>query len=187
MRKNHNKKELAGMPPDYSSFLESPGEETDSINNIETTFITQTSPMEMKRNSLKHVLENYTFNEIAGIVATIEGGENLPMSQVIDCLTAGHFNVTLESSEAENIHKNIVADLLPSFIECVRMQGLQMNEEIASHSDVLHDSWDRRTPEARKLHKLKALIVNHGNNDPDLISAIDDIEELYTPEDSAQK
>ena len=157
--------------------------EEESLSGIETTFLMQYSPFDLKRNSLKLVLENYSLVEIQSIARTIEGGENLPLSEIIDHLTKGQFDPALEGPEGRNIHQNIAADLLPSFIDCVRIQGEEMDEELASHYDILKDSWDLRTPEVRKLHKLRQLIVSYGKDDPDLIAAIGDIESLYSSEE----
>ena len=146
---------------------------------FETSFIAQANPRDMKRDCLKVVLENYTPYELMGLVQTVEGGETKTVSEIIDCLTDGNFDVTKESADARSIHQNISADLTPSFIDCVRLQGVEMDEAIASQYDILHDRWDLRTAETRKLHKLKRLILTYGIDDPDLNSAIGDIEELY--------
>ena len=74
---------------------------------------------------------------------------------------------------------SICGDLLPTFINCVRTQGIDMDEETAGQYDILHDSWDLRSPETRKLQKLKKLIYSAAHDDPDLLSAIPDIERLY--------
>lgn len=145
----------------------------------ETTFITQSTPDEMKKECLKLVLENYTPEEILSLAATIEGGEKLPMSSVVEKLAAGDFSVSLETPQARDIHQNISADLLNSFIENVRMQGVPMDEEVATHYDILHDSWEMRTPKARKLQKIRTLIVRYGGGDTDLDAVFADLENLY--------
>lgn len=146
---------------------------------FETTFIVQDNPRDLKRNCLQFVLLNYTSSEFGSLVETVEGGEGMTVNEIIDALTDGRFDTGKESAEGRAVHQNISADLLPSFIDCVRMQGVEMNEDIATNYDILKDNWDLRTTPVRKLHKLKRLIVTYGKDDPDLVAAIQDIESLY--------
>ncbi len=138
------------------------------------------NPRDLKRDSIKLVLENYTPKELMGIVRTIEGGDNLPVSQILDRLTDGLFDVSKETAETRQIHQGISSDLMPEFINCARTNGVQMDDELAGHYDILHDSWDLRTVEVRKLFKLKRLVALYGKDDSDLSSALADIEQYYS-------
>lgn len=147
------------------------------------TMVVGRNPNEHKRESIINILANYSPSEIMGIIDTVEGGRNMPMSDLIDCLTYGRFSPALEKPETRTIHKHMSADLLPSFIDSVRMQGIEMDEETAAGYDILHDSWDLRTPEVRKLYKLRKLIIMYGSDDEDLQKALEDIENLYMKEE----
>ena len=153
--------------------------ENDANDVFDTVFITKDNPEDTKRNCLRIVLENYTPVELSGLLKTIEGAENIPISEIINHLVRGRFDISKEDAETRSLHQNISADLMPWFIECVRYQGIEMDEQIASGFDILHDDWDLRAAEVRKLHKIKRLIIAHGDEDPDLLAAMADIERLY--------
>ena len=157
-------------------------EEDDDFNNLqfETLITTQNTPRDMKKDSLRLVLENYTPTELLGLVATIEGGESMYVSDLIDYLTDGRFDPAKESADTRKVHQNISADLMPMFIDCVRSQNIDMDDSLAANYDILKDSWDLRTPQVRKLHKLKKLILTYGLEDGDLMESIQDIEKLYS-------
>ena len=168
--------------PEDTPYPEGPGEddELNAVSHFETMFVAQNTPREMKRDGLRLVLVNYTPSELLGLVKTIEGGENMYITDIIDFLTDGRFDTAAESAETKKIHQNISADLMPMFIDCVHSQNIEMDDKLASNYDILKDSWDLRTPQVRKLHKLKKLIVTYGLEDQDLMEAIGDIEELYS-------
>ena len=148
-------------------------------NGFETMFIVQNNPRDFKKEALRNALGNYTPTELMGIVATVEDGESKSISELIDDFADGRFDPSLETNDARSIHMSICGDLLPTFVNCVRTQGIDMDEETAGQYDILHDSWDLRSPETRKLHKLTKLIYSAAHDDPDLLSAIPDIERLY--------
>lgn len=154
--------------------------EAEEEGGFTAAFISQNNPRDTKRNCIWASLGNYTYAELGGFLDTMENGAELSMQEIIENLTDGKFDVYKESPETARIHMSIVGDLLPSFIECVRTQGIIMDENLAAKYDILHDSWDLRDPAIRKLHKLKLLIYKQGDDDPDLIGAIHDIENLYT-------
>ena len=168
--------------PEDAPYPEGPGEgdELNTVAQFETMFVAQNTPREMKKDGLRLVLVNYTPSELLGLVKTIEGGENMYITDIIDFLTDGRFDPAAESAETKKIHQNISADLMPMFIDCVHSQNIEMDDTLASNYDILKDSWDLRTPQVRKLHKLKKLIVTYGLEDQDLMEAIGDIEELYS-------
>lgn len=157
-------------------------EEIENTHGMVANFRLGAEPDMIKRSALRDVLENYTPAELAGIVDAVEGGRAETIGGLLDALARGRFDPALETADAAAIHRSVNADLMVSFIGCVRMQGIEMDEELAARYDILHDSWDLRTPQARKLHKLKDLVISSGTDDPDLLEAIRDIERLYASE-----
>ena len=125
-------------------------------------------PHTTKRDSIRIVIDNLTTRELESIAGTIEGYEDMPISEIVNALADGRFDTLSESTEAEQVHRNMQADLLQMFIECVTSQGYEMNEELASNYDILHDPWDFRPKEVRMIHKAKKVIGTYGDNDPDL-------------------
>lgn len=153
-------------------------EETDQ-GGFETVVIMQKNPNETKELCLRTVLLNYTPTELLGLVKTIDKGLSLTMQEIVSALANGRFDVRMEDAETRNIHQSINADLTQAFIDCVIMQGQTMDQEVASNYDILHDTWDLRSAEVRKRHKLLKLIYSEGKDDPDLMSAVEDIEKMY--------
>ena len=151
---------------------------------FESVVLTQRNPNDIKKDCLRVALGNYTPNELMGIINTIEKGMDLTLDQILDKLALGQFDVKKETPDAREIHQSINGELQVSFIDCVRIQGKEMDENTASEYDLLHESWDLRTPETRKLHKLLKLILTEGKDDPDLLSAVEDIEQLYAESNS---
>lgn len=149
------------------------------MEGFEVTHVLDPDYEEVKRSGLKAVLGNFTPNEMIGIVETIEGGPDMPIDQVINALVRGQFDVKKESPEAKKTHREINNELINPFIQCVNLQGIDMNEEMAADYDLLHDSWDLRKPEIRKYSKLMKLICNEGKDDPDLLDCLNDIEKFY--------
>lgn len=166
-------------PNDDEAPEDSPYPEMMEETGFETVVVTQANPDETKKATLRTVLGNYSPNEILGLVKTIDGGMDLPIDEILNRLAKGQFSVEMEDAKTEEIHRSINADLLPSFVDCINIQGREMNEELAAEYDILHDSWDMRTPEVRKLHKLLKLIYTEGKDDPDLLASVKDIEDLY--------
>lgn len=147
---------------------------------FETTFLMPQDPREFKMNSLRVVIGSYNPIELKSILRTIPDYESLSLNEILQCLAEGKFDTSNEDPAMRSVHMNLSGDLMPSFIDCVRMQGIEMDETIAEKYDILHDSWDLRDACVRKLHKLKKLIFIHGEEDPDLLAAIKDIEYLYS-------
>ncbi len=154
-------------------------DENRHLASFDSIVVTENNPNDMKKSCLKTVLENYTPNELLGLVDTIPDGRDLCLEEIITKFANGQFDPKKETTEAMNIHQAINSDLMLSFIDCVRIQGKEMDEEIAAQCDILHDSWDLRTPEVRKMHKLLRLIYTEGKEDPDLLDAVNDIEQMY--------
>ena len=154
-------------------------DEHDAGNGIESVIMTQNNPNDIKKRCVYTVLQGYTPNELLRLVALIDGGMDLTLEELVTKLSNGQFDPKEEDQDARTVHQSINNDLMLSFIDCVRLQGRQMNEEIAAQCDILHDSWDLRTPEVRKMHKLLRLIYTEGKEDPDLLDAVSDIEQMY--------
>ena len=147
---------------------------------FETTFLMPDDPRDFKINSLRIVVESYNPIELRSIIRTIPDYETLSLNEILQNLAEGKFDTDNEDPDMRSVHMSLNGDLMPSFIDCVRMQGIEMDETIAEKYDILHDSWDLRDANVRKLHKLKKLIFIHGDEDPDLLAAIKDIEYLYS-------
>lgn len=141
------------------------------------------NPTDYKRSSIQSFITGCSMSEIAGLARTMENGESLSLSDFIENLTHGRFDRNLETPEIRKVHMRLNADLFDSFLEAVKMQGFDTEDEDRRRElerfDLLHDSWDFRTPQVRKLHKLKSLIFQYGSDDEDLIDAITDLQDFY--------
>lgn len=137
------------------------------------------NPNDTKKEMLKKVLADYTFKEVNGLIRAIPDGERLTLGEILDVLVRGKFDIALEVEETREVHRSLNADLMQSYIICVNGQGVQMDEKTASQHDILHENWDFSTPNAKKLQKLLRLIYDKGKDDPDLLDAVPDIEQLY--------
>ncbi len=161
---------------------EVPYPEEGEQSGFETVVIMQRNPNEIKEATLKSVLLNYSAAELLGILKTMDGGLSLTLRDVISKLAEGKFDVRMEDAETRRIHQLINSDLMLPFIDCVNTQGQPMDQELASSYDILHDTWDLRSFNVRKRHKLLKLIFSDGMDDPDLLAAAEDIEKLYSEE-----
>ena len=161
---------------------EVPYPEEGEQSGFETVVIMQRNPNEIKEATLKSVLLNYSAAELLGILKTMDGGLSLTLRDVISKLAEGKFDVRMEDAETRRIHQQINSDLMLPFIDCVNTQGQPMDQELASSYDILHDTWDLRSFNVRKRHKLLKLIFSEGMDDPDLLAAAEDIEKLYSEE-----
>ena len=161
---------------------EVPFPEEGEQSGFETVVIMQRNPNEIKEATLKSVLLNYSAAELLGILKTMDGGLSLTLRDVISKLAEGKFDVRMEDTETRRIHQQINSDLMLPFIDCVNTQGQPMDQELASSYDILHDTWDLRSFNVRKRHKLLKLIFSEGMDDPDLLAAAEDIEKLYSEE-----
>lgn len=137
-------------------------------------------PTNVKRESVAAALAGYNLQEITELARAIPGDDNPTLSEIIESLTNGSLDPSLESPVAQDTHMNINGDLVQPFVTCARTQGYDMNDDDAARYDLLCDSWDLRSADTRKLLKLKRLILQYGASDPDLLDARADIERLYT-------
>lgn len=137
-------------------------------------------PMQEKRKSIANAIYAYSPQDILLLTETMVQGEKpLSLSEIVDRLTAGEFQPEKESEPVRRIHNFLSGDLTTSFIETVRMQQFEMDQDQAANYDILHDSWDFRNDEVRKVHKLKKLIYGADEVDPDLLAVLKDVERLY--------
>ena len=154
-------------------------DEWDSEDGNEA-FVALMDPREMKRAAILSVVYNYTFEELNELMQSVP--ETRTLADFVEKLTDGHIDVSSESIRARSIHQNMSSELIPFFINAVRMQGYEMDEVLAVNHDALVERWDFRDEKTRKAHKLKTLIYTHGDNDEDLLNCIADIEKLYFAE-----
>ena len=144
------------------------------------TFVSFMHPREMKRAALQTIIYNYRISELNELFQMIPNVTTL--ADFIEKLTDGSIDRSRSSLMSRTIHQYLNGDLMPTFINCVNMQGFEMTEEMALQHDPLLENWDFRDERTRKVHKLKQLIYNHGEEDADLLACIQDIERFYTQE-----
>ena len=155
-------------------------EETAAESNV--IFSLGQDPQEYKKRVLFMVLQNYTLSDIRALVSVIDGSEEMTVTQVVDALAEGRFDPAGESADARRIHMSLNGDLLADFIKSANIPGIDMDENVAAHYDLLHDSWNVQSKRARKLNKMRSLIIGSGLDDPDMLEALNDIESLYKEE-----
>lgn len=163
--------------PDNEPF---PDEIEETSDEFETTVYIKNSPNEFKRSCVADAVGCLTPSELGGLIATIEGGDGLSISQIITSLAEGRFDKNKENPMTRDVHEKINGDLTRNFISCCQLHGVRMDVAEASRYDLLKDSWDLRDTSVRRLAKLKKLIYAYGEDDPDLMDAIADIETLYS-------
>lgn len=143
-----------------------------------TEMTVRETPEQFKRKSLQMCLENYTPGEIQSLMenSSIENADQLSLGMITDLLTEGSFDPAGESARAKEMHMKISSDLIPAFIQCVCMQGIEMNEQMAETYDVLHINWDLRDSRTRTLYKLKGLVYSYAEGDEDLMGLLRQLE-----------
>lgn len=137
-------------------------------------------PLEAKKESIRTAFGKYSVNELTGIFKTVSGGLSMSISSLIDKIAKGEFDTSAESPEARQTHMSLNGDLCQPFIECQKMLDVDIDIDKIKKTDFLHDSWDMREPGARKISKIKNLVLEHAPDDPDLKKALAEIEWLYT-------
>lgn len=152
----------------------------DDLQGPEDTFISFIHPREMKKTALQSIIYNYKIEELSELFKMIPDVTTL--ADFIEKLTDGEVNTAGGSMKSREIHQFLNGDLLPTFINCIKMQGYEMTEEMAVKHDPLLESWDFRDEKTRKTHKLKQLIYNFGEEDQDLLDCIQDIEKFFSKE-----
>lgn len=159
-------------------FAEEDPEEDDTF--ISSSFNVNINPRDYKAQMIHDILLELSFEELNVLSQMAPSAASF--QELISALARGEYNKDKETVEARNLHQFMNTELIRPFIECVRIEGIEMDDAIASHYDILLDDWDLRDPKTRKKDKIKNLIYQHlkEEEDPDLQSAIEDIEKLYS-------
>lgn len=166
--------------PEEMRFEEVPSEDDPYLTS---TFQVNINPVDFKAQNIHDIIIGYTLEEIQAIAECVPNAKTL--QDIINSLAKGEYDKTKETIEARQIHQNMNTDLIRPFVECVRIEGVEMDDDQAARYDVLLDDWDLRDVQTRKKDKLKNLIyhaLEEKEDDPDLLSAIEDIEKLYSKE-----
>lgn len=137
-------------------------------------------PRDYKKKSITKIITRYSIKELMGLASTMPGGISISLNNLIDNLTDGKFDPKKENGEARQIHMQMNGDLWRPFVECQKILRVKdFSEEKNKDFDLLYNSWDMRKAPVRKLGKLRILIERYGEDDPDLLAAIEDIDWLY--------
>ena len=144
----------------------------------DNSFIAYKDPREYKKGCVAGIIFALNLKEIQALMESTTD-ECSTIEDLVTALVDGKVDKEKESLEARQAHQYMRMELLTAYITCVRLQGIEINEENASEHDVLMSNWDMRDTKARKLQKLKQLIYDHGEKDDDLVAAIKDLEVLY--------
>lgn len=139
------------------------------------------SPYSIKFSAVESAMKELTLQEISGLAETMDDGQFLKLNELVDRLTTGNFDTSLEGVEVKQTHMLLSSMLMPQFINCCRMNGVDMDEEKASAYDILKADWDLRNPRTRTFNKLRELILHNAGSDPDLMKAIPELERYYEP------
>ena len=140
------------------------------------------NPSVTKLQSLTKAVYKLNPKEFSQIASLIEGWESLAYGTIIEKLSAGEFDPTREDDKAREMHAVLNGQLMEDFISCAGLQNVPMDFQGAAKIDLLHDSWDLRQDENRRLQKLKMLVREFGNDDPDLEEAVSDLAAFYRQE-----
>ncbi len=169
---------------------EEPEEEiSDILDGFQPGF--SVDPRALKISALKESIQGCRPSEIsafAEIVTDITDTQrsDMTLTDLIYYLADGRFDPKKESFSLREAHRALEGDLTPAFLACLRTQNIEMSSEDAAHYDILHDNWDLRPRDARKLFKLQKLVQDYINmpldpdeTDPQRINRIvdDDIEQ----------
>lgn len=147
--------------------------------DAETSLVVKESPSDVKKRCVLDAIQDYTLSDMSHLFASVKGDGKLTFAETVERIALGLFDPSTEDDVAQNVHKSLNADLVDRFVDCVRMQGVEMSREVAERYDILHEGWDLRSDEMRRLHKVKALIFAYGEDDPDLLEAVKDLERMY--------
>ena len=157
-------------PDPFSDFIENM-EDLKSIEDDDVpNYISFTDPQEYKKEALKNIIFKYTFDELKKIFDLTPNTGVL--NELIDNLVAGNVEKSNMTPECMDVYSYLCGDLIPAFITCAKMQGVEMDEEIAARHDVIAESWEMRTKGDRMICKLRNLIFEHGNDDADLYECV---------------
>lgn len=151
----------------------------------EGTLIAQ-DPTDYKRECVKDAILGISIREAQALAATLDAGEPASILVLVEELAAGRFDPEKEDLQARDAHQSINNDLGLAFVECVRLQGVELDDESVQKYDPLKDNWDLRDAPTRKFQKMQKLVFHAGNGDvdPDLLDALRDLEKMYAAENA---
>ncbi len=144
-------------------------------------FISYNSPHEYKKNCIRLIIQDLSLEELDKFRMHLPDTRTL--GDFIDKLTDCELETDNEDPQLRNLHQILNGELQANFISCVRLQGFDMNEEMAAQHDIINENWDFRDEKTRKLYKLRSLILKYGENDTDLLNIITELEDLYQEND----
>jgi len=175
-----------GMPKENDQSIFGPTDGTDinedifSVEPTDGVFIASVNPKLHKRNILRDAIFGLSISKFAELAKAAESDSTI--DEFITDLSDGRYRDYEESAKAHNAHQYLNGELYPRFLECVRLQGIVIDEQTASNIDLLNEPWDFRDDKTRKLQKIKELIYKETDpsEDPDLEAIIKDLEEYYS-------
>lgn len=154
-------------------------EPEDEYEGVSTIINVNTTPLQMKRNAVNDVISGLTPKELLLLSSTVPDAATI--LDVIDKLSKSEFTLP-ENTEVRMIYQRINAELVPYFINCIRLQGMPMDEKGAIELDLLYAGWDLRDEKTRIIQKLNLLISGNedARDDKDLRRAVRDLEKYYS-------
>ncbi len=172
-----------GSPVDDDTSIYNTMQE-DAMQDFPTdTFVSAPSPKEYKRTYLAEALKGLQISEFTALSGLFP--KEMTVDEMITALSEGKIDKSKESIDARNAHQLLNGMLYTHFLNCARWQGMEISEESASKMDLVCESWDFRDSRTRKLQKIKELIYGNAvdSEDLDLLSVIEDLENLYGKEE----
>lgn len=154
------------------------GEEDWTPVNERTTFITP-DPEKRKLECISASIYYLSPREIMELSEAVP--QSATLKELVERLAANELDTGRESLQARKAHQALSTDLAPAFLECIRLQGIEISDEEIERHDPLTENWDFRDPMSRKKEKILQLIEKYGDDDPDLADAARDIEKLFRP------
>ena len=169
-----------GIPQEFEGQFNEEENGDEDENFISSSFNVNINPRDYKAQMIHDILIGLSFEELNILSQMAPSADSF--QELIGALARGEYNKDKETVDARNLHQFMNTELIRPFIECVRIEGIEMDDEIASRYDILLDDWDLRDPKTRKKDKIKNLIYQYlkEEEDPDLQGAIEDIEKLYS-------
>lgn len=134
---------------------------------------------QQKREAIKEIFLQLTPKELAAIArCSSPDDDSITLDELATQLTEGVYEHTLEDIVARGAHQYLNGELLPAFTGCVHLQGLDIDDQKAAEYDIMLCNWDLRSESRKKFEKLRQLVVEKGDSDPELLKTIDDFETM---------
>ena len=158
-------------------------DEIDDFEYVGTNLVCKIDPLEYKKNCLIEVLQKAPFSYITTLAECTENSETF--LDIINSIASGKYDKEKESIEGRKIRQELKFELLPHFVECVRLEGVDMDTDKAGNFDLALIDWEMRNENNRKKGKLRSIIYAQleRNEDPDLRNVLEDIENFYSEEE----